>query len=741
MADLHEHITQTAPDGAQLPAEAAVMLDQLLAACRKNLRKVDEEKIRAAFRTCFEAHKNNVRASGEAYYTHPVQVALIVAQEMPLDDISVIAALLHDVVEDTEFTVDDIRAEFGDEVAEIVEGATKISGVFETREISVAEYYRKLLLSMTHDIRVMLIKFADRLHNMRTLQHLAEDRRTRIARETLDIYAPFAHRFGLGKIKWELEDLAFKFLEPDEYNRIKNALSFRREEREAYIERFVAPIRDRLVEQGLKFEISGRPKHLYSIYNKLQLRNKTIDELYDLFAVRIILDTDDDTKCFTVYGMLTENYTPVPERFKDYISVPKKNGYRSLHTTVIGPEGRMVEVQIRTKAMQEVAERGVAAHWKYKENVNAVDKELEYWINWARDLFAQPTAETPREFLESFKLNLYQDEIYVFTPKGDLRILPKNATPVDFAYEIHTHIGAHCIGAKVNGKIVPLNFRLKSGDQVEIISSKHQQPNKDWEKFVVSHKAKTQIRRWLNEQRRALIEQGREEWEKKLKKEKLHYNEDDVQKAAHVFNFDNAREMYYAIAMQQFSLDDVIHLLQDRIKLFSGEKESPLPLDEQYQTFVRTAREGGVTIQGSDSRILYIYAKCCNPVPGDDVIGIVTVGEGIKVHRRSCHNIAPLLYAGEPRLIDVNWTPQESSAFISGLRVSGVDRPGLLSDVTHAIASYENTNIRSVSIDTSGDVFDGTMVVYVRNVDHLNRLIERIMKVDGITKVERFEES
>ncbi len=734
--------TRIQPTTSAVPRgpDPQIMLDELLAACRRNLQNLNEEKIRSAFRMCFEAHKNNVRASGEPYFTHPVHVAMIVAQEMPLDDVSVVAALLHDVVEDTDFTIDDIRAEFGDEVAEIVEGATKISGVIESREINVAEYYRKLLLSMTHDIRVMLIKFADRLHNMRTLQHLPEERRRRIARETLDIYAPFANRFGLGKIKWELEDLAFKFLEPEEYTRVKNSLNLRREEREHYIEQFVEPIKQLLEERGVKYEITGRPKHLYSIYNKAVARNKSVDEIYDLFAVRIVLDTDDANACFGAYGLVTDCYTPVPERFKDYISVPKKNGYQSIHTTVIGPGGRMVEVQIRTKAMDEIAERGVAAHWKYKEHTAAVDRELEYWINWARDLFAQPTAETPREFLESFKLNLYQDEIYVFTPKGDLRILPKNATPVDFAFEIHTAIGAHCIGAKVNGRIVPLNHRLKSGDQVEIITSKHQQPNKDWETFVVSHKAKTQIRRWLNEQKRLQAEQGREEWERALRREKLHYNDDDTARVATRFRFDSARDMFIAIASGQFLIDDIVSQLHDRTRLFAEEKEETTPLDEQYRTFVNTARAAGVTVEGAGG-LLYVYAKCCNPVPGDDVVGIVTIGEGIKVHRRTCQNVAPLLYAGEPRLVDVSWASNDAGAFIAGLRVSGVDRPGLLHEITHAISSYERTNIRSVTIETEGDQFAGTLVVYVRNVDHLTRLIELISRIPGVEGVERFEEN
>ncbi|MBI4809874.1 MAG: bifunctional (p)ppGpp synthetase/guanosine-3',5'-bis(diphosphate) 3'-pyrophosphohydrolase, partial [Ignavibacteriales bacterium] len=428
-------------------------LEDLIAICRKNLPMVNEDLIRRAFQFSLDAHKNDMRASGDPFFNHPFEVAMIVAKEIPLDDVSVASALMHDVAEDTEFTVKDIRHEFGDTIADIVDGATKISDIFRSHEVTQAENYRKMLLSMVNDIRVMLLKFADRLHNMRTLEYLPKDKQVRLAKETLDIYAPFTHRFGLAKIKWELEDLSFKYIHPAEYEEIAHKLKAKRKERESYIKKFIQPLEKRLKDEGMKFEMEGRPKHLYSIFNKMKVRAKPIDEIYDLFAVRIILDTENNNDCFTVYGILTSIYMPIPERFKNYISVPKKNGYQSIHATVIGPEGRMVEVQIRTRGMHEIAEKGVAAHWRYKENLTTLDEELENWISWVREIFEHADDDAPdKQLMESFKLTLYQDEIYLFTPKGELKILPKSATPVDFAYAVHSNIGDHCLSAKVNGR-------------------------------------------------------------------------------------------------------------------------------------------------------------------------------------------------------------------------------------------------------------------------------------------------
>jgi len=720
-------------------------LDDLLAVCHKNLRKVNDELITKAFELSLEAHKHDLRSSGEPYFGHPYEVAMVVAKEIALDDVSVACALLHDVVEDTEITIDDIRKEFGDTIAEIVDGATKISNIFESHEITQAENYRKLLLSMVNDIRVMIIKFADRLHNMRTLEYLPPEKQQRIAKETLEIYAPFAHRFGLAKIKWELEDLAFKHLHRKEYEEIAHALNAKRREREHYIRKFIVPIENRLRQEGLKFSIEGRPKHLYSIYNKMVKRNKPFDEIYDMFAVRIILDTNDNNECFTVYGIVSEIYKPIPERFKNYISIPKKNGYQSLHTTVVGPEGKMVEVQIRTQQMHEIAERGVAAHWFYKENGSQapLDKELENWINWVREMFEQKQGEevSPKELIESFKLNLYQDEIYVFTPKGDLKILPKNATAIDFAFEIHSDVGFHTIGAKVNGRIVPLNTILRSGDQVEIITSKKQTPNRDWEKFAITHKAKAHIRRYLKEEERKLIEAGKEIWEKKLKKAKLHINDDELTEYVHTKRFDNLQAFYLAIKTEQVDVDVVISELTDKRTPTSEPVKSDSSVSI-FNKFVDTARSitSGISIFGTKGNLLYAYARCCNPIPGDEIVGYVTTGEGIKIHRKNCKNIQALLNNGEERIVHVEWPEATTSDFIAGIRISGNDRSGLLNDVTSAISNYENTNIRSVNISTKDSLFDGQFVVNVKNTAHLNGIIERLRKIKNVTKVERMDE-
>ncbi len=717
-------------------------LDELLVVCRANLRSVNEGLITRAFEMSLAAHKHNRRASGELYFNHPYEVALIVAKEIPLDDASVVAALLHDVVEDTDFELKDIRAEFGDEVADIVDGATKITDIFRSHEVTAAESYRKLLLSMVNDIRVMLVKFADRLHNMRTLEYLPPEKQQRLAKETLEIYAPFAHRFGLAKIKWELEDLSFKYLYRKEYADLARQLKSRRREREHYIKKFVAPIEKKLQQAELRYEVEGRPKHLYSIYNKMVKRNKPLDEIYDLFAVRIILDTSDNNDCFIAYGIVTETYKPISERFKDYISLPKKNGYQSIHTTVVGPGGKLVEVQIRTRAMHEVAEKGVAAHWFYKDSKAQIDKELENWINWVREIFEQKTDDAPRELMESFKLTLYQDEIYVFTPKGDLKILPRNATPVDFAFDVHTDVGWHCIGAKVNGRIVPLNTLLRSGDQVEIITSKNQTPNADWEKFVVTHKAKMQIRKWIREESRRIAEQGKEVWEKKIKRHKLHINEDHLTKFVHSLKFDNIQKFYQAIAGEEVDVDGIIlHLLEYSKR--SG-ADGALKLAEERQSlfskFIDTARDvaQGISVFGSRDNFLHQYAKCCNPIPGDEIVGFVTIGDGIKIHRKDCQNVISMRMTLSERVVDVSWPAANGADFIAAVTIAGKDRPGLLSDITHAISSYQNTNIRSVNVDTKDQLFTGQIILYVKNTDHLARLIEKIRRVPGVTEAERF---
>ncbi|MCZ6775413.1 MAG: bifunctional (p)ppGpp synthetase/guanosine-3',5'-bis(diphosphate) 3'-pyrophosphohydrolase [Ignavibacteria bacterium] len=719
-------------------------LEDLLYICHRNLPKVDENLIRRAFEFSFNAHRNDIRATGEPFFEHPYEVARILAKEIPLDDISVTSALLHDVAEDTEYQIKDIRAEFGDTVADIVDGATKISDVFKSHDVIRAEYYRKMLLSMVNDIRVMLVKFADRLNNMRTLKSLPPEKQERLAKETLEIYSPFAHRFGLANIRWELEDLSFMYLNPEAYNMIAREIKSRRREREHYIRRFAQPIEKRLKEEGFKFEISGRSKNFYSVFKKMLKQNKPLQEIHDLFAIRIILDTDDDNDCFAVYGVVSEIYMPNPEFFKNFISVAKKNGYQSIHTTVFGPGGRMVEVQIRTRAMHEVAEKGVAAHWMYKENVTAIDEELTSWVNWVREIFevtsegAVPTAQ----LMESFRLNLYQEEIYVFTPKGELKILPTGATPVDFAFEIHSKVGDHCLAAKVNGRIVPLDMVLKSGDQVEILTSKKQTPSPDWEKFVVTHKAKSRIRKWVKEEQRKSIDEGREIWEKRTKKLKLSINEDELTEFLHDKKIENLGMFYLGLRQANINADEIIQMIREEQKHpQSMVREEPKD-DRLFSRFISTARSttSGIVLSGAQDNFMHNYAKCCHPIPGDEVVGFVTTGEGIKIHRRNCKNIKLMMQMEANRIVEVSWPSSNGVMFVAGVRILGDDRPGMLNDITHAISSYMNTNIRSVNIDSQDSMFQGLFVLNVKDTEHLNRILERIRRIKGVSRAERFDE-
>ena len=710
------------------------LLDELLVICRENLRTVNEELIKKAFKLSFEAHKNHFRASGESYFVHPFEVAMIVAREIPLDDVSIISALLHDVVEDTDISIEFIEQEFGKEIADIVDGVTKIGGVFRGQNITQAENYRKLLLSMINDVRVILVKFADRLHNMRTLEYVSQHKQRRIATETLEIYAPFAHRFGLAKVKWELEDLAFKYLNKEAYNEIAKKLQETRREREAYIKRVTEPIIQKLKEHDLDFEIDGRPKHFYSIYRKMIEQNKPLEDIYDLSAIRIILESNDINDCYYVLGIFNQLFKPIPDRFKDFISVPKKNNYQSIHNTVIGPEGRLVEIQIRTRQMHEIAEKGVAAHWKYKEHISSNNPDLEDWVNWIRDVFESVSSkgEASDEILASFKLNLYQDEIYIFTPKGDLKILPTNSTPVDFAYEIHSKVGSHCIGAKVNGKIVPLSTPLNSGDQVEILTSKNQHPNRSWLQFVKTHKAKSNIRKFIKKEEDIAVNTGKEIWEKKLKKLRLSLSSDDLNKLITKLKFENKSKFFIAIAQEKLNLDSI--LAPEEVK-----EETDRSLE--FDSFAKIAREdaGEVVVGGEHKGLVYNYAKCCNPIPGDPIVGYITIGEGIKIHRRNCKNLLNLSEHNENRLVPVEWPQTKGTHFLAGISIRGEDRPGILKDISNSIASFQNTNIKSVNITSTDSIFSGQITVYIEDVPQLNKLIEKLKKNKGIYSVHRFD--
>jgi RelA/SpoT family (p)ppGpp synthetase len=731
-------------------------LDELIYHSHKNLPSnlANDKLISNAFRFAYEAHKNDKRASCEPYITHPYDVALILAKEIPLDAVSIAAALLHDVVEDTKFTLKDIKAEFGDEVAEIVNGATKIEGMFENYEMKQVESYKKMLLSMTSDIRVILIKFADRLHNLRTLEFLSSAKQIRLAQETLEIYAPLAHRFGLSSVKTELEDLSFKYLDRKAYDELAKKLKDKKKEREKFIKKFIEPIEERLKKEGYKFEISGRAKHLYSIYKKLISRNKTFDELYDLFAVRIILDTDNKNDCFPVYGICSEIYLPVPERFKDYISLPKQNNYQSIHTTLVSKEGRMVEVQIRTREMHEIAEKGIAAHWKYKENNSLHDTNLENWMKWIRESIEFSSKdESSSQMLESFKLNLYQNEIYCFTPKGELKILPAGATAVDYAFEIHTQIGLHCIGAKVNGKIVNLETPLKSGDQIEILTSKNQTPKIDWEKFVVTHKAKSDIRKYFNTERRNHIHNGKELWEKRIRKHKIHISDEYLSRIIHKFKYKDTGHFYFSVSQDENKVNEIIEVLSDKSKLQSleqkpsGNEETKIngSISVNFDKYISEARTstngialGNGTLQNING-LKYDFAKCCNPIPGDEVIGFISYEKGIRIHRKTCKNILNLFLKEPERIVQINWNETVGDEFTGGIKIIGEDRPGILNQITKTISKNFNSNIKSVDIKTKSSMFEGTLILSIQNLKQLNQIIEKINNQEGVFSVERFE--
>lgn len=736
----------------QIEPELEAQLNELLEICRRTLPSVNDDLIRRAFKLSYWAHRNHRRASGELYITHPIEVATIVARDIGFDDISVAAALLHDTVEDTEFSLDFIREEFGSTMASIIDGLTKIGDVFATRELGQAENVRKLMLSMATDIRVILVKFADRLHNMRTLESLPKNKQLKIASETLDLFAPLAHRFGLHAVKSELEDLSLRSLNPEAYYEIVRSIRATKQEREHYIKSFIEPMRELLRSRGFEFEMYGRSKNIYSIFRKMKRQQKPLDEIYDLFAIRIILKSDGKKgkeDCWRVYSIITDLYKPLPERFRDFLSVPKSNGYQSLHTTVLGPDGRRVEVQIRTQEMHDIAERGFAAHWKYKEGVTEADRQMDQFLSWVRDLIENPKPEQATEFVKEFRLNLYDEEIYVFTPNGDLLTLPSNATPVDFAFQVHTEVGLHCIGAKVNGKMVPLSYKLKSGDQVEIITSKKQSPNPDWVKFVVTHKARSRIRHWINEKRRKAVDLGRDLWEKKVKRAHLEIDEQDLNRYVSKLKFPNPQQMYYEIGVGLFDPDDFVEFVRNGAAARNAEDPDQGAGEEtlrlQYESFLDTAQSANVQpallIDGElHTDIATTYASCCNPIPGDDVFGYVSRSGGIKIHRVNCRNAPHILINHPDRVVQVEWSRQKNVQFLSALRVMGEDRVGIVSDITTVISKNLKTNIRSITVDSDDGVFEGTIVCYVSDLEHLRRVIERIKRIEGIHGVYRFEE-
>ncbi|MCH2451398.1 MAG: bifunctional (p)ppGpp synthetase/guanosine-3',5'-bis(diphosphate) 3'-pyrophosphohydrolase [Gracilimonas sp.] len=724
-------------------------LKLLLEVCREYINDVDEEAITNAFKLCYLSHEDMKRASGEPYYYHPVEVAKIVASEINIDDVSVIASLLHDTVEDTDVNLDDIRFWFGEEVAVIIDGVTKITGVFKSRDSKQAEAFMKLLLTMAEDIRVVLIKFADRLHNMRTIQHLKREKQVKIASETMDLYAPLAHRFGLFRIKNELEDLCFKAIDPTSYKFVARKLREKKEDREEFINEFMDPIKNELGKMNFKFEIKGRPKHIFSIYRKMQRQQKPFEEIYDLFAIRIILeDPHNKEDCWRVYSIITDWYTPIPERFRDFISVPKANGYQSLHTTVITNKGRKVEVQIRTRRMDDIAEKGLAAHWKYKEGAQQGSETLDKFVSWVRDVLDNPRPDAATDFVKDFQLNLYKDEIYVFTPDGELKTLPREATPIDFAFEIHSEIGERAMAAKVNGKMVPLRQKLHNGDQVEIITSNKINLNPDWIDDVVTHKAKSRIRQFIKQKQRKIAEEGREIWDKRAKKGSIEISEQELNKFAKRFNYESTQDLFFDIGSGVFSVNELFKEVKKfkstgRIEEEESPEVKPITQEEIQDKYINAARAVGdgkaLFINGELSNVKYSYANCCNPIPGDEVIGFISRTGDIKIHRAMCNNAQHLLKTETERIVDVSWAKNLDTKFLGAIKVIGGDRVGMINDITDVLSKSLETNMKSINVSSDSGMFEGIITLYVDGIAHLNRIMKKLEKIEGVKNVLRYE--
>ncbi|MEI5984689.1 MULTISPECIES: RelA/SpoT family protein [Sphingobacterium] len=710
----------------------------LLRACKPTLQKGDKQQIRNAFDLALESHKDMRRKSGEPYIYHPIAVAQIAAEEIGLGTTSIVCALLHDVVEDTSVTLQDIEEQFGKKVVRIIDGLTKISGIFDPNSSMQAENFRKMLLTLADDVRVILIKLADRLHNMRTMEFMARHKQLKIASETSYLYAPLAHRLGLYAIKSELEDLSMKYTDPDTYKFIAKKLNEKKAEREKFIADFIGPIKEILGEEGITASVFGRPKSIHSIWNKMRKKSIPFEEVYDLFAIRIIIDTVDEkekTECWKVYSIVTDLYRPNPDRLRDWVSSPKANGYESLHTTVMGPRGQWVEVQIRTKRMNEIAEKGFAAHWKYKESNS--DNGLDLWIQKIRDILSNPE-QNAMDFVDDFKMNLFSDEIFIFTPKGTLIQLPNGATALDFAFEIHTDIGATCIGAKVNHKLVPLSHELQNGDQVEIITSSKQTPKEDWLNFVVTAKAKSKIKSSLKEEKRRVAEDGKEILERKLKTLKITYNTDNINKIANYFKFPSSQELFYNVAKGSIDIKN--------LREFVAAERSEDANQNQFQTHINglvekiNKKDDTILIGDDFQKVDYTLAPCCNPIPGDDIFGFLTVNDGIKIHRTSCPNASKLMANYGYRILKARWASmQNRPSFLTGLKIVGIDDVGLVNKITTVISHDFNVNIRSLSISSNEGIFEGDIMVFVNDTQQLDNLIKNLKQISGITGVTRYE--
>jgi GTP pyrophosphokinase len=722
----------------------------LLRGLKQHLKKGDKDLVRHAFEMAADAHKTTRRKSGEPYILHPLAVARIVVEEVGLGVTSAICALLHDTVEDTELTLEDIEREFGKSYAKIIDGLTKISNVVDLKADTTvqAENFRKILMTLAEDPRVILIKLADRVHNMRTLESMSRDKQLKISSETTYIYSPLAHRLGLYEIKSELEDLALRYTQPEIFEEISNGLKSSRRERTRYINEFIRPVREELQKAGFDFEIFGRPKAIHSIWNKMRTKHVTFEEVFDLFAIRVILNTPlekEKEDCWKVYSIITNFYRPSTDRLRDWISVPKGNGYEALHTTVMGPGGRWVEIQVRTARMNEIAEKGLAAHWKYKEggNNSVQESKLDAWLQHLRDVLANPDTDT-LDFLQDFKLDLFTEEIYIYTPGGDMRVLPKGATALDFAFDIHSELGARCIGAKVNYRLVPISHVVKSGDQVEIITSSRQKPSEDWLLFVTTSKAKSRIKYYLKEEKRRIGDEGKGILQRKLSHYGVPMSQQNIAELCAHFKKISPLDLFYGVAVGNIDLRELKDFTILGDKLIQPVKEVRVEpknfVSDDDLNKIKPPKGAELIIFGESSdRILFKLAQCCQPIPGDDVFGFITQGDGLKIHRTDCPNAARLLANHGHRVVRTKWAVNKEISFLTGVRIIGLDDVGVIQKITNVISGELQMNMRSMSIDSKDGVFLGTVKVYVHDREELDELCQKLSDLQGITKVERLE--
>lgn len=711
-------------------------------------RTLDEENnklIRKAFDIALDAHKDQRRKSGEPYIYHPIAVAKIVATEIGLGATSIACALLHDVIEDSDYTYEDLKKIFGDKIANIVNGLTKIS-IMNHQNISVqSENYRKLLLTLSEDFRVILIKIADRLHNMRTLESMAPDKQKKIASETVYIYAPMAHRLGLYNIKSELEDLSLKYNNPEVYNEITEKLELAKESRERYIEEFKTEVSERLREEGLNFKIKGRAKAISSIYRKMLKQGVSFEEVFDNYAIRIIYKSDAKNEKFLawkIYSIVTDVYHSNPSRMRDWITQPRSTGYESLHLTVLGPDKKWIEVQIRSERMDEIAEKGVAAHYKYKEGYkqSSDDRNFEKWVTEIREVLEQQQNLSTSELLDNIKLNLYSKEVFVFTPKGEIKILPTNATALDFAFSVHSDLGMKCLGAKINGKLVPISYVLQNGDQIDILSSQNQKPKSDWLEFVVTSKAKSKIKSYLNSQKNQLVEEGKETLQRKLRHAKINFNDEEINKLQKFFNLKSSQELFLKFQSNELDASSLRKYIESKNvfnNLLSRFRKSP---SKNVQFEEPKEQNLDMIVFGKDEEKLnYTYAKCCTVIPGDKIFGFITISDGIKVHSDNCPNAINLRAQYDYRVIPAKWVNAESFKNRVKIEIEGLDRMGMINDITTVISGSMGMDMKSMSIESNNGVFTGNINLEVKNKGQLEETFKKLKSINGVSRVRRVQ--